>query len=197
MVFNGAGGDETMDVSANGGRVRFFRAPGNIIMDTDDVERIDVNALGGADAIIVNDMTGTDLVELNLDLASSIGGATSDTAADQIIVNATASNDAVSIAGDSNSLSIIGLATRVNILHSDPTLDRLDVKGLAGDDAITADGLAASSIGLTLDGGDGDDVLVGGAGADTLLGAAGDDVLIGNAGQDVLDGGPGSNVLLQ
>jgi hypothetical protein len=36
--------------SANGGRLRFFRQPGNILMDTDDTERVVLRALGGADA---------------------------------------------------------------------------------------------------------------------------------------------------
>ena len=57
--------------------------------------------------------------------------------------------------------------------------------------------IAAGSALLTLDGGDGDDVLLGGAGNDTLLGGAGDDVLIGGAGTDTLDGGPGDNVVIQ
>ena len=30
-------------------------------MDLDDVERIDVNALGGADNIVVGDLSGTDV----------------------------------------------------------------------------------------------------------------------------------------
>ena len=29
-------------------------------MDVNDVERIDVHALGGADTIVINDLTGTD-----------------------------------------------------------------------------------------------------------------------------------------
>ena len=74
--------------------------------------------------------------------------------------------------------------------------DRLTVNALAGDDVIDATGLAAGSALLTLDGGDGDDVLLGGAGNDTLLGGAGDDVLIGGPGNDTIDGGPGDNVVL-
>jgi Ca2+-binding RTX toxin-like protein len=50
---------------------------------------------------------------------------------------------------------------------------------------------------LTLDGGNGDDILIGGDGNDTLLGRAGDDVLIGGPGQDILDGSPGDDVILQ
>ena len=61
MLFNGANIDEIFDVSANGGRVRFTRNIGNIVMDLNDVERIDLNALGGADTVTVNDLSGTDL----------------------------------------------------------------------------------------------------------------------------------------
>ena len=61
---------------------------------------------------------------------------------------------------------------------------------------VDASGLAADSILLTADGGDGSDVLIGGAGADTLLGGAGDDVLIGGPGADILDGGTGDNVVI-
>ncbi len=46
-VFNGSGGDEIFEASANGQRVRFTRNLGNIVMDLDDVEVIDLNALGG------------------------------------------------------------------------------------------------------------------------------------------------------
>ena len=74
--------------------------------------------------------------------------------------------------------------------------DRLTVNALAGDDVVDASGVAAGAMLLTLDGGDGDDVLLGGAGDDTLLGGAGDDVLIGGPGNDTLDGGPGSNIVI-
>ena len=49
MLFNGAGVAESFDVSANGERVRFFRDVANITMDLNDIELIDVQALGGAD----------------------------------------------------------------------------------------------------------------------------------------------------
>ena len=40
----------------------------NITMDLNDVENIQFNALGGADTITVNDLTGTDVSQVNLDL---------------------------------------------------------------------------------------------------------------------------------
>src|SRR5262249_4386941 len=78
MVFNGAPVAENIDISANGERVRFFRNIGSVTMDLDDVERIDVNALGGADTVVVNDLSGTDVTEVNLNLASTIDGSAGD-----------------------------------------------------------------------------------------------------------------------
>src|SRR6266508_3044337 len=66
MLFNGSNISENIDVAANGPRVRFFRDIANVTMDLDDVERIDFNARGGADSVVVNgDLSGTDLVEMN------------------------------------------------------------------------------------------------------------------------------------
>ena len=69
MVFNGAPGDEQFDLSAKGNRLRFFRVQGPITMDTAGVERVDLNALGGADVVTVNDLTETDVNDVNVDLA--------------------------------------------------------------------------------------------------------------------------------
>ena len=63
MLFNGSNGDEIFAASANGGRVLFTRNLGNIVMDLNDVETIDLNALGGADTLTVNDLSGTDVTE--------------------------------------------------------------------------------------------------------------------------------------
>ena len=69
LLFNGANVDENIDISANGGRVLFFRNVANVTMDLNDVEQIDFNALGGADNIVVSDLSGTDATEINLNLA--------------------------------------------------------------------------------------------------------------------------------
>ena len=81
-------------------------------------------------------------------------------------------------------------------MHFDFT-DTIHIAGLGGEDVIDAFGLGKIALHLTLDGGDGADILLGSAGNDTLLGGNGDDILIGGGGVDVLDGGPGDNVLIQ
>jgi Ca2+-binding RTX toxin-like protein len=197
LLFNGSGGDEIFDVSANGERVRFFRNLGNIVMDLDDIEAIDLNTLGGVDTTTVNDVSGTDLVEVNIDLAGTLGGTAGDDQEDIVIVNGTNGDDIVQIFGDASGVTAMGLAARVNIAGSDAAKDRLTVNTLAGNDTVTAAGLAAGAIQLTANGGDGDDVLVGSAGDDVLSGDAGDDVLLGGLGLDSLDGGPGNDILIQ
>jgi Ca2+-binding RTX toxin-like protein len=192
MLFNGAN-DENVDISANGSRVRFFRNPGNITMDLGGVEEIDFNANGGADAVTVNDLSGTDVTQVNLNLASNVGVSQPAT----VVVNGTAGDDSLAITDDADGIDVVGLAAQIHIAGAQAANDRLTVRTLAGDDAVDASAMTAGAIQLTEDGGDGVDILIGGDGDDTLLGGAGDDLLLGGPGQDVLDGGPGENVVAQ
>jgi Ca2+-binding RTX toxin-like protein len=194
MAFNGSNVSENMDVSANGGRVRFFRNVANITMDLNDVESIVAKTFGGADNLVVNDLSGTDVTDVVGDLAAVGGG--DDGQPDNVITNATNGDDVVSVTGIGPNALLSGLSARISVSSAIAGSDRATVNGLAGDDVLDASGLAADSVLLTLDGGDGDDVLLGGAGADTLLGGAGDDVLIGGPGNDTIDGGPGDNVVV-
>jgi Ca2+-binding RTX toxin-like protein len=195
MLFNGANINEKMDVSANGGRVRFTRDVANIVMDLNDVESIVTRALGGVDTLTTNDLSGTDVTSVLWDLNANGGG--DDAAADNVIVNATNGDDVATVSGAGTDAQVSGLPALVKVAGASSATDRLTVDGQDGDDVLDATSVLANAILLTLDGGNGDDVILGGAGNDTLLGSAGDDVLIGGAGQDILDGGPGDNILLQ
>jgi Ca2+-binding RTX toxin-like protein len=196
MLFNGANISENIDISANGGRVRFFRNVASVTMDLNDVEGIDFNALGGADNVVVNDLSGTDITEINTNLAAAGGGA-GDAAIDNVTATGTSGDDVAIVAGDASGVSVLGLAAQVNITGAEAANDRLTVNALSGDDVIEASGVAAGAIQLTLAGGDGSDVLIGGAGNDILLGGAGDDVLIGGPGIDTLDGADGDDIEIQ
>jgi Ca2+-binding RTX toxin-like protein len=195
MAFNGANIDERMDVSANGGRVRFTRDVAAITMDLDDVETIDTRTLGGADNPTVNDLSGTDVTRVNWDLAGT--GGVDDAAADNVVVNATTGDDVATVSASGSNAQVSGLAAVVQVTGAGIASDRLTVNGLTGDDVLDASAGEANSVPLTLDGGDGDDVLIGGAGNDTLLGRAGDDILLGGPGQDILDGSPGDDIVIQ
>jgi Ca2+-binding RTX toxin-like protein len=194
MAFNGSNITENMDVSANGQRVRFFRDVANITMDLNDVESIVAKTLGGADNVVVNDLSGTDVVNVVAGLAASAGG--DDGQPDNVVANATNGDDIATVTGAGPNVQVSGLPALVSVSGGVAGSDRVTVNALAGADVADASGVDAGAALLTLDGGDGDDVLLGGEGDDTLLGGAGDDVLFGGPGNDTIDGGPGDNVVL-
>jgi Ca2+-binding RTX toxin-like protein len=151
MLFNGANVAEQVELSANGSRLKFFRVQANVTMDTAGVERVDFNALGGADLVTVNDLSGTDVRSVNVDLAGTLGGSTGDGADDRVVVNATNGNDAIDVSGDAQAVKVSGLAPTTTILHSEAR-DRLDVNTLAGADRVGFAGLAAGVIKHFVDG---------------------------------------------
>jgi len=195
MVFNGAAASETVDLSANGDRLRFFRSPGNITMDTHGVEKVDFNALGGADTVTVNNLAGTGVTNVGLDLAGALGGTTGDGQADRVFVGGTNGADALTAAGNSSGLTVSGLQTQVAVQHQEPA-DQLFVLGLGGDDNISATGLAAGAVTEFLNGGDGNDTIAGGPGAETLLGGNGGDSIDGNGGNDQAALGAGGDTFV-
>src|SRR5262249_17464758 len=105
MLFNGANINERIDISANGGRVRFTRDVANIVMDLNDVEAIDFNARGGADIITVNDLSGTDVTQMNLNLESVPGSGIGDGQADTVVVNGTSGDDMITVGGAGNNVA--------------------------------------------------------------------------------------------
>jgi Ca2+-binding RTX toxin-like protein len=200
LVFNGSGGAEIFEASANGGRTRFTRNLGNIVMDLNDLEAIDVNALGNTDTTIVNDLSGTGVATIDVDQAGTLGGTAGDAQADTVVVSGTNGADLVDVLGAGTSVSVIGLAARVNIANAEGANDALTVNGLGGNDRVTATTLPAGVIKLTIDGGAGDDQLFGSQGADTILGGDDDDSIFGDnsddlalmgAGNDAFDWNPG------
>ena len=152
MLFNGAPIAEQFDLSANGRRLRFFRDIGAITMDTRGVERIDVPALGGADVVTVNDLTGTDVRNVNLDLAGTLGGAIGDGQADRVVVNGTNGDDTIDVSGNAGDVEVGGLAPTIGILHSEAANDRVELNTLAGTDIVDSSALAAGVIQLFVDG---------------------------------------------
>ena len=151
MVFNGAGGPEQVELSANGNRLRFFRTQATITMDTAGVEGVDFNALGGADTVTVDDLTGTDVTDLRVNLAVALGGVAGDAAADRVVVNATGGDDVIAVSGAAGAVNVSGLDPRVRILHAEAANDRLEINTLAGTDTVGSGGLAAGAIQLFVD----------------------------------------------
>ena len=193
LRFNGSAGAEIFEASANGNRVRFTRNLGNIVMDLDDVESLSLATLGNTDTTVVNDLSGTDLVELGVDQAGTIGGTAGDGQPDTVIVNGTNGNDIVDVFGAGTSVSVVGLAARVNITNAEGANDALVVNALGGNDGVTTTTVPAGVIKLTIDGGAGNDTLLGSQGADVFLGGADNDFVFGDNGNDLALMGAGDD----
>jgi RTX calcium-binding nonapeptide repeat (4 copies) len=145
MLFNGADVPEQFDLSANGSRLRFFRTQGNVTMDTAGVERVDLPALGGPDRVTVNDLAGTDVRDVNVDVG------TADGQQDRVVVNATAGDDSIDVSGDASAVRVTGLAAAITVRHAEPANDRLEINTLTGADTVSSAGLAPGTLQLFVD----------------------------------------------
>ena len=122
-------------------------------MDLHGVEHVQLNALGGADTITVNDLTGTDVNQIAIDLGSPPGSGSGDGQVDTVVINATAGADVITLTDNNGVVTVSGLAETITITGFDPT-DKIVINGLGGDDVIQASGLG-TAMQLTANGGDG------------------------------------------
>ena len=152
LLFNGANAGENIDLSASGKRFIFFRQQAGITMDMDGVEVSVFNALGGSDTITVNDLTGTDVTQVDLNLAAVLDGGAGDGSPDLVTVNATGASDAIVVTGSAGNVNVAGLSAAVAISHAEAAGDRLVLNTLGGNDTVDTSGLAPAVVQLVVDG---------------------------------------------
>ncbi|MGH9250359.1 MAG: calcium-binding protein, partial [Acidimicrobiales bacterium] len=152
LDFNGAGVDEIMSLSPNGERSLFLRDVANIRMDMNGVERLDLTALGGADTVTVNDMSGTDFRRADVDLSAPTGAA--DGVADIVTVNGTEQADRIRVKDAGARVAVDGLRTET-VVAGGELIDQLQVNALGGDDKVKVDPAASAAIGVRVDLGSG------------------------------------------
>jgi hypothetical protein len=140
LDFNGANVNENMSLSANGQRSLFLRDVANIRMDMDNVERLDLTTLGGTDTVTVDDMSGTDFRNADVDLAAASGAG--DGQADTVTVVGTNDADDIRVETDGPGVRVEGLRTETAISGNE-TIDVLRVEARGGDDDVdVANGVA-------------------------------------------------------
>ncbi|WP_225766296.1 calcium-binding protein [Inquilinus sp. Marseille-Q2685] len=208
---SGNSANEVFAVSALGGQVGISRDVDGARLDTDDAELISLLSFGGSDRFEIHDLSGTGVqaVEISLFDFAVPGGAS-----DVVVIDGTAGDDTIRIVEDAGVITVLGLAATIRITGTDAAGDRLEIRGLGGNDSIDASDVGTLEIRVLADGGAGNDTILGGAGDDVLsggdgadvgfagsgdnvaFGGGGDDVLRGEEGDDVLDGGAGSDILI-
>jgi Ca2+-binding RTX toxin-like protein len=118
---------------------------------------------------------------------------------DGVAIDMGAGNDTVTLLEGSQTFGEIRLGTGDDRLTATDVQQDLSVDAGDGNDIVLAgagDDLVRGGEGDDqLDGGEGDDALQGGNGNDRLIGGLGDDFLLGGAGNDTLIGGAGNDLL--
>jgi Ca2+-binding RTX toxin-like protein len=145
LLFNGSAGDEIMAINPNGGRFILTRNLGNILMDCDGIEDVEVNALGGVDSVTLsNDLLRTGLLRTKIDGGDGIdtltGGDTDDTLLGGLqadTLNGGDGND-ILVGGDANDTMNGGNGSDLMIWN--PGDDNDVLNGEAGDDTMQFNG---------------------------------------------------------
>jgi hypothetical protein len=140
--------ERTLDPAQLGDHLdRLYRAAWALCGSREDAEDLVQETYA---RVAVNDLTGTDVSKVNVDLAGPGGGG--DGQPDRVIVNGTNGNDKINVGGDSGGVNVAGLAATVAVFRSEAANDRLEINTLAGTDNVNSRGLSAGQIQLFVDG---------------------------------------------
>ena len=141
---------------------------------------------GGTDLLDFSGFSGNQIIDLNVEERSTIGGVNGSAALANILNIARGTVIENAYGGTGNDM------LRGNMVAN-------TLRGLAGDDVIEGgdgeDNLVGDAGNDTIRGGQDDDRLMGGEGNDTLIGNNGDDVAVGGLGNDIVLGGNGNDSL--
>jgi hypothetical protein len=129
MFFNGSAAAEIFTLTAVGTHLLLLQTGGTVI-DAAGVEQVNVVAGAGGDTVAVNDLTGTDVQVININLGIA------DLATDAVIVRGTAAADDLTATVSSGVMTVDGLDYDVNVSSANPE-DHLTVNGNAGNDSIS------------------------------------------------------------
>lgn len=126
MLFNGSGGAENFVLSAKaGGGALFTRDVGHIAMDLTSVEKVTLNALGGADNVHINNLSGSGVQEFDVNLGVNGNG---DGASDTVFIDG---NGSVQVVDEGNgNIDIFGVSgATVHITGFEAANDHLVING--------------------------------------------------------------------
>jgi Ca2+-binding RTX toxin-like protein len=197
LQVTGSSANETVELSANGSRLRLFRNIAAITLDVADVERVNFEARGGSDLVVVNRLVGTGVQQVSLDMEGLENSNTPDGQPDSVIVFGGTGDDQITIGSIGSTLIIAGAGAAIDIRNTEAALDYLSVYGIEGNDQINARGLTASLVKLQVEGGPGNDTITGSQSADALVGGEGDDTFVWTLGlpADLVSGEAGTDTV--
>jgi uncharacterized delta-60 repeat protein len=203
LILSGGNSDQPSDVAlarltptggldptfGDAGRARFSTSPpAPPLYTTWGGPSHDVDSILLPDGKIVTVISALGGLLLLRHLDDATPGITAAIEAGVLKVRGAAGDDHIALRRDGGAIQVVGLPQRFD----SSLFSRIEIAALAGDDILDA---SASPVPVSLDGGDGNDVLLGGAFADLLLGGTGHDTLFGGRGDDTLHGNDGNDYL--
>ena len=200
-TIEGYAGTDTVIVDAAGASLDIFGVAGRArigtnagtLLDTGGIERFEVRGDADGNEITVEDLTGTAVTQVSIDLAGP-GGTTGNGFTDFVSAFGSAGNNTITTKLTAGTISVIGLPTQLSIAHADG--DRLGIDGGDGDDNINVSIVPTKIIDqFVLTGGNGNDTLTGSAGINDIIGGSGNDIVAGRGGNDYADLGSGNDLL--
>ena len=112
LLFNGANVNENIDISANGARVRFFRDVGNITMDLNGVEHIQLQRPGRRRHHHGQRPDRHRRQERRHRSRVAAGQRRGDGQADTIIINGTGGDDVITVTDNNGVVTVLGSRRR-------------------------------------------------------------------------------------
>jgi Ca2+-binding RTX toxin-like protein len=112
-----------------------------------------------------------------------------------LLVEGTSGDDVITLQADGSgnmTATLNGVTSQSIPLAS---VNTVDVEAGAGNDMVTIESSMPATLGVSVQGGPGDDTIMGGPGNDTIGGGAGNDSLSGGPGDDSMKGGAGDDIL--
>lgn len=212
-AYNGAGGTTTTTIATSRSSEYAPRETGRQRVDilVTAGQLINVNVSGatpGATLRIVDSVNVAFGTTLALQITGTVCGETIFVADDQnfgatsdakrIFIGATSGNYDANV--DLGFTGVEYNAALINAMFGNPTISRIDINALGGDDVVRiADATVSVGANLTqqssIQGGDGNDVLRAGSGKSTITAGAGYDFVVGGISDDTIYGGTENDYL--
>ncbi len=129
--------DEQILLGSIAGQTKLIHGPDAATLTLQTVERVQIATLGGADVIFVQNLAGTGIGEVAIDLAATVGGKTADTKSDAVAFSGTTGGDNIVLSMLGSKITVNGLATAASVDHVGKT-DIITIIGGDGPDLISA-----------------------------------------------------------
>jgi Ca2+-binding RTX toxin-like protein len=148
LQFHGSNIGETMSLFANGLSAEFVRDVSAVEETMNNIEEFDLTTLGGPDQVMIDDLTGTSVAKVHVDLTGSDG--MGDQQPDVVTVNGTDGADNIGVLESGNDVAVSGLSALTDVSGGE-SADQLQINGLGGNDSVNLMQTATTPIGVHVD----------------------------------------------